>query len=432
MGQVLQMHNLKEQQQGARRDDEEARKLVESERVSGNVPREQQGPEASEARTRLMTLGENIEACHIVLSPGFTVETDAKSTGRSAITSPHTKWCPKNLKPWHDFLNQQKLTLSTLYESFPTKKRVFENQNLLAILSNQIAQRAIADEKSLESYLHNSVWVPLRAIIEELKQEEEVRRAFQIGDGVIVENHPHDLSDAAYDVVEKETRSASPRTRHRRLYLNKMQPDQICIYRSDGTLSSRRTMLYISEYKLPQKLTAQHLRTGLRVMDVHKEVVNRRTIPISVDPDVRFQHHAEKLTASAITQTYHYMIESGLEHGLLTTGEAIVFLKVDWDEPETLYYHLAEPGPEVLAHPNNLHICSTVGQYLTFTLMTLGSPGRRREIGQEERLKAMKSLKTWAEDFESITRSIPESERSTSLDYSPGQEPTTHKDVDRS
>ncbi|EXA28898.1 hypothetical protein FOVG_19529 [Fusarium oxysporum f. sp. pisi HDV247] len=191
-------------------------------------------------------------------------------------------------------------------------------------------------------------------------------------------------------------------------------------------------MVYVSEYKPPHKLTAPHLRLGLRAMDIHKEVVNRRTIPTSVDPDARFQYHAEKLTASAITQTYHYMIESGLEYGLLTTGEAIVFLKVDWNEPETLYYHLAEPGPEVSAHPNNLHICTAVGQYLAFTLMALGSPGERREIRQEERLKAMRNLKTWAEDFESTLRSIPENERSASSAYSPGHEPTTYKDVDRS
>ncbi|EXL63843.1 hypothetical protein FOPG_19885 [Fusarium oxysporum f. sp. conglutinans race 2 54008] len=167
-------------------------------------------------------------------------------------------------------------------------------------------------------------------------------------------------------------------------------------------------------------------------MDIHKEVVNRRTIPTSVDPDARFQYHAEKLTASAITQTYHYMIESGLEYGLLTTGEAIVFLKVGWDELETLYYHLAEPGPEVSSHPNNVHICTAVGQYLAFTLMALGSPGERRGKKQEERLKAMGNLKTWAEDFESTLRSIPENERSASSDYSPGPEPTTYKDVDRS
>lgn len=57
--------------------------------------------------------------------------------------------------------------------------------------------------------------------------------------------------------------------------------------------------------------------------------------------------------ASAIAQTYHYMIEGGLEHGLLTTGEAIVFLKIDWEEPETLYYHLAEPGPKVSVQPEH-------------------------------------------------------------------------------
>ncbi|EXL89865.1 hypothetical protein NOF04DRAFT_10379 [Fusarium oxysporum II5] len=96
-------------------------------------------------------------------------------------------------------------------------------------------------------------------------------------------------------------------------------------------------MLYISEYKPPHKLSSEYLRAGLRITDMHGEVVNRRTIPTSIDPG-----------------TYHYMIESVLEYGLLITGEAIVFLNVNWNDPETLYYHLAEPGPEVTAHPNNL------------------------------------------------------------------------------
>ncbi|KAK2931639.1 hypothetical protein FoTM2_009155 [Fusarium oxysporum f. sp. vasinfectum] len=358
---------------------------------------------------------------------------ERETATRREGTATRRSWCPKNLRPWPDFLHQQKLTFGTLYDSFPTESRVFENRNFLAGLGNRISQRPIADEKTLEYFLHNSVEDPVRAIIQQLKQVEEVSRAFQIGDGVVFENHPHALSDVAEEVVERETPSTPPpQTPDHRRDLKQLRPDQICVYRSDNTESSRRTMVYVSEYKPPHKLTAPHLRLGLRAMDMHREVVNRRTIPTSVDPDARFQYHAEKLTASAITQTYHYMIESGLEYGLLTTGEAIVFLKVDWDKPETLYYHLAEPGPEVSAHPNNLHICTAVGQYLAFTLMALGSPGERREIRQEERLKAMKDLKTWAEDFESTLRSIPENERSASSDYSPGHEPTTYKDVDRS
>ncbi|XP_044714482.1 uncharacterized protein HRG_11975 [Hirsutella rhossiliensis] len=98
------------------------------------------------------------------------------------------------------------------------------------------------------------------------------------------------------------------------------------------------------------------------------------------------------------------MIEGGLEYGLLTTGEATVFLKVDWAEPETLYYHLAEPGPEVLAHPEHMQSSSAVGQYLAFSLMALGRPGGRVEHGQDERDRATANLNSWApttyEDFD--------------------------------
>ncbi|KNB19929.1 hypothetical protein FOXG_17087 [Fusarium oxysporum f. sp. lycopersici 4287] len=431
----------KEQQRAEREQQraEEAERERQEERQ--RAERDQQRAEASEEQTRLTTLDEYTLLWLRSVFSRFAIETDPKLTSRGSITNPRDKWCPKNLRPWPDFLKKQKLTFGTLYDLFPTESRVFENRNFLAGLGNRISQRPIADEKTLEYFLHNSVEDPVRAIIQQLKQVEEVSRAFQIGDGVVFENHPHALSDAAEEVVERETPSTPPpppppppppQTPDHRRDLKQLRPDQICVYRSDNTLSSRRTMVYVSEYKPPHKLTAPHLRLGLRAMDIHKEVVNRRTIPTSVDPDARFQYHAEKLTASAITQTYHYMIESGLEYGLLTTGEAIVFLKVDWDEPETLYYHLAEPGPEVSAHPNNVHICTAVGQYLAFTLMALGSPGERRGNRQEERLKAMKNLKTWAEDFESTLRSIPENERSTSSDYSPGHEPTTYKDVDRS
>ncbi|KAK2468341.1 hypothetical protein H9L39_19987 [Fusarium oxysporum f. sp. albedinis] len=426
----------RERQEERQRAEREQQRAEEAERERQEerqrAEKEQQRAEASEEQTRLTTLDEYIAACHASVFSRFAIETDPKLTSRGSITNPRDKWCPGNLRPWPDFLDQQKLTFGTLYDAFPTQSRVFENRNFLAGLGNRISQRPIADEKTLEYFLHNSVEDPVRAIIQQLKQVEEVSSAFQIGDGVVFENHPHALSDVAEEVVDRETPSTPPQTPDHRRDLNQLRPDQICVYRSDNTESSRRTMVYVSEYKPSHKLTAPHLRLGLRAMDIHKEVVNRRTIPTSVDPDARFQYHAEKLTASAITQTYHYMIESGLEYGLLTTGEAIVFLKVDWDEPETLYYHLAEPGPEVAAHPSNLPICTAVGQYLAFTLMALGSPGERRENSQEERLKAMKNLKTWAEDFESTLRSIPENERSASSDYSPGHEPTTYKDVDRS
>ncbi|KAM6508519.1 hypothetical protein FALCPG4_018359 [Fusarium falciforme] len=392
---------------------------------------ERQRAEASEQQTQPTTLNEYIAGCHSLVFSSFTIELNPKLTSKGPITNPRNKWCPTNLSPWPDFLQQQRITFGTLYDTFPTDSRVFENQSFLAGLGNRISKRKIADEKTLEYFLHNSVEDPVKTIMDQLKEVEEVRSAFHLGNGIIFENHPHALSDMAEEVVDRETPSTPPSTPDHRLDLNQLRPDQICIYRSGNAGSTRRTMIYMSEHKPPHKLTAPHLRLGLRPMNIYKDVVNRKTIPTSVDPDARFQYHAERLTAAAITQTYHYMIEGGLEFGLLTTGEAIVFLKIDWREPETLLYHLAEPDAEVSAHPHHFHLCTAVGQYLAFSLMALGLPGEQRLRGQDERRQATEQLKTWMEDFETTLRSIPEEERHAPKS-SPGYQPEAYEGVDRS
>ncbi|KAI7908546.1 hypothetical protein M9X92_012132 [Pyricularia oryzae] len=308
------------EQQRAEREQQRLHDLSEKERQQ-----ERQRAEASEQQTRPTTLDEYIAACHDLVFSSFNIERDQKLTSKGPITNPRNK-C-----------------------------RVFENRAFLTGLGKRISVRKIADEKTLESFLHSSVEDPVKAIIGKLKEVEGVRSAFDLGNGIIFENHPHAISDVAEEVVYRDTPSTPPATPNHSLDFNRLRPDQIC-------------------YKPPHKLTAPHLRVGLRPMNIYKEVVNRKTIPTSMDPDARFQYHAERLTAAAITQTYHYMIEGGLEYGLLTTGEAIVFLKIDWREPETLFYHLAEPNAEVLAHPDHFHLCTAVGQYLAFSLIAVGLP----------------------------------------------------------
>ncbi|KAG9250055.1 uncharacterized protein F5Z01DRAFT_430295 [Emericellopsis atlantica] len=408
-----------------RAEEAERGREVERERAE----KEQQRAEQSERQTQPTTLDEYIAACHTSVFSRLSVETDSKFTSKGPITNPRDKWCPSKLQPWSDFLEKQRTVLGTLNATFPIETRVFENKSFLEGMGERISSRKIADEKTLEYFLHNSVEDPVRNIIEKLKNNPETSNAFDMNHGIVFENHPHAISDVAEEVADRETPSTPPKTPNQRQDPHQLRADQICIYRSDSTDSSERTMLYISEYKPPHKLTAPHLRLGLRPMDIYKEVVNRRTIPTSVDAAARFQYFAERLTASAITQTYHYMIEGGLEYSLLTTGETIVFLTIDWDDPGTLYYHLAEPGPEAAARPDQLHLCSSVGQYLAFTLLALVT---RTVHGQEERQRATQTLHTWAEDFETTVRSIPDSERTAASDASFIPEPTTYQDVDRS
>ena len=241
----------------------------------------------------------------------------------------------------------------------------------------------------------------VRQIVEELCQVREARDEFSLGDGVEFEHGPHALSDNSGDVLEEEAEAQRRREGHPSTALWPI--DQICIFRSD--VGGTAPMIYVCEPKAPHKLAAHHITRGLRPMNILSDVVNRKTIPTTEEE--RFQHNAERLTAAALTQAYSYMIESGLEYGVLTTGEMIIFLKIDWSKPQTLLYHLAEPNAEVEAHPANAHLCSAAGQYLSFTLMALEGALH----GQGERQRAMTNLRTWSEDFETIRRSMPDEDR---------------------
>jgi hypothetical protein len=205
----------------------------------------------------------------------------------------------------------------------------------------------------------------------------------------------------------------------------KLNADQICIYRHEGTGLRKRSVIAIAEYKPPHKLTLPQLRKGLHDMHIFQDVVRKNKIP--TEAEAKFQHYAEELTAAAITQTYHYMIKGGLAYSLLTTGEAIVFLKIDWRAPEVLYYHLAEPGPEVEAH-GQFRSCTAISQYLAFHLQALGD---HAHIGQDRRHEVIGGLRQWKVDFRRTASTISKDQQEASP-RSPAFTPTTYSTVDRS
>jgi hypothetical protein len=103
-------------------------------------------------------------------------------------------------------------TFGTLYDTFPAERRVFENKNFLDGLGNTVSKRSVADEKTLEYFLHNGVEDTVRNIIEQLKEAPGVSSAFNTGNGIIFENHSHAINDTAEEVVDRETPSTPPRT----------------------------------------------------------------------------------------------------------------------------------------------------------------------------------------------------------------------------
>lgn len=58
-------------------------------------------------------------------------------------------------------------------------------------------------------------------------------------------------------------------------------------------------------------------------------------------------YKADWRIGSAITKAFSHMIENGLQYSYITTGEAIIFLRVGTEDPSIVYYHLAVPNEEV-------------------------------------------------------------------------------------
>lgn len=159
MGDPNSMEELKRLLQEARQNADKERQRAE---------REQQRAEASEQQTQPTTLDEYITGCHSLVFSSFNIERNQKLTSKGPITNPRNKWCPTNLRPWPDFLHQQRITFGTLYDTFPADRRVFENRSFLSGLGNRLAKRKIADEKVLENFLHISVEDPVKAIVDQL------------------------------------------------------------------------------------------------------------------------------------------------------------------------------------------------------------------------------------------------------------------------
>lgn len=333
-------------------------------------------------KTRPTTFEEYIRACHTLLSKPLRIQTDKSLSTQGSITSPKNKPCPTLLKPWTDFPVLQQHLFERIYEYIPRDAELFSSTQYLRELGQDLCDRPLASEKDLEAYQRLAVERPIIHIISHLQQIEEARREFNLDGGIIFENHANTLSNSNEEVQQSlqdlcisskgQASSSNPKPRN---------ADQICVYKeADGT----RSLCMVVEYKPSHKLSVFNLRAGLLradkgSMNIPEDVINRITIP--TDPEDKFVYHSEWLTAAALTQTYTYMIENGLEYSKLVTGEADVFLQVTEDEPHTLYYHLAEPNIEAEAQSEvNILLCRTaVGQTLTFCLMALDSKPRSQK-----------------------------------------------------
>ncbi|KAL1977050.1 hypothetical protein VTN31DRAFT_3332 [Thermomyces dupontii] len=342
------------------------------------------------------------------------VETDKNFTTQGGLTKPNKKQCPTLLRPWPNFLDLQKEDLRMVFSAFPEDCRVFGSvEDIRKVADEYFKNSKMSSEECLNLAMPYLIERPVEFIVEKL-----------------MERDPDDRLKLEHGVAFCPDLTTLGADAQKQLNAHQLRADRFCILKHEPGTTPNGRLAFVVEHKAPHKLTVPQLQIGLprlcKMSCIYEDVAKRAKKPKPNNKEALFRYCADKLTASVITQTFRYMIEAGLEYSYFTTGEAFVFLNIDWKDPTVLYYHLANPLAEVEAHKDNAVYCTAISQVLVFTLRAIRSP----QHTLTERKQAKAKLKVWSMDPDSILRDIPPSMR-----YSAPAEartPETYASFDRS
>ncbi|KAI6777699.1 antigen [Emericellopsis cladophorae] len=240
----------------AGRDRDHERRRAESERRRAEAAnrdrnREQRRAESerrradqAEYQSRSTTLIEYIRETHRLLELNVTTESDKSLTSKGTITNPRSKYVPSILSAWRNFLETQSRILGRLYSTFPADRRAFESVGFLQGLGERVAGRPVANEKDLEHTQQNIVEEPVAKIIEILRSDHTTLRQFDLGGGIVFDNHPNGLSDGAEGPSQR-------RARHKG---NQLYADQRTSHYTNTSSSGSSAMIRM-QYGLPHRNT---------------------------------------------------------------------------------------------------------------------------------------------------------------------------------
>ncbi|KAF4765275.1 hypothetical protein HAV15_003307 [Penicillium sp. str.  len=373
-------------------------------------------------RTSKSSLPTFLDGLHKHLFLGLGVQQDKTQSTRGDPANATNKTRPRKLKAWHSFEEEQEEIWRLLMDSSLVEDRLLLAQNL-----------------TLTIFLRQTVEDHVSKIIEELYSDPTLRQTFGLRGSIRFENHSNTLSpeweleEGMQNIdIRGRPRRRSPRLAAREQRAssiaathgprtppparnNRPRADQFCVYNipSQSSESIHRVAAYIKEYKSPHKVTLGHIYEGLEDMDID-EVVEQKEDETS---KARFR----RAIAGLLVQPHDYMVRAGTEMGVLSTGEADIYLRLG-EEPGTLLYHLSVPKGDVgdstgwdphSGGPNRLHL-TAVGQSLAFTLQAL----KLRPRNQAWRQHAINSLPKWEVVVADILDSIPDEEVPTS-EYRP-------------
>lgn len=382
------------------------------------------GRELAEARLAPTTLLTFLDACHIHLSMGLTIQTNLSLSTQGDPANAAKKIRPDRICEWKGFPSQQESVWNDIMDDadFVTEKH-FKSISQLEGSGVDWRGHRMSSELDLHHFVRDTVEKPVSSIIKQLFLNQNLRQKFNLKGQVTFENHANMLSAETQveNRMQQLTISDEPRGRPSPVVepvavVARPRADQFCVYNTpdQATGVEHRAAAFIIEYKPPHKLSLNKIYGGLDDMELN-DVIKRDQ---NEGPKARFR----RLVAAVITQAFSYMVVLGLEYGYVCTGAAYIFLHIP-EDPTTVHYFLSVPNDDVATttgwepdsdQPNKLHL-TAVGQVLAFTLQALRTPPR----DQAWRSRAQNQLGTWDVVYDDVLRATSDDKSPPPSEYRP-------------
>lgn len=256
------------------------------------------------------------------------VESNPVNLASGSVTAVNEKYYPLELCRWHDFENQLERTFIEITSVFSSRP-LFPSETDVLGVQRELSPTSRKDEQDIRPFVRSAIEKPAERIVRayyDLTNRPE-RFYFQ--------NNAYSLEyrDPETGVEGVERRSSPNKKRSPERKKSHPIPDRWGICEEEGGL--RRVC--VGEYKAAHKAPDEEIRQVLDSApeNLFLDVLWRKQSGTTNSE----QDKGKELVAQILCQAFHYMIESGLLFGYITSGQTLILLKVEKSAPWRLYFH---------------------------------------------------------------------------------------------
>lgn len=306
------------------RELEKARAIADRERA--NAERERERARRAEAKQAPTTLERYLTLVQEGLVSNLLVESNPAYSASGSVTSVNEKYYPLELCSWDDFNKTHEETFHQIVSVF-AEQALFPSETDVLGVQRELSPTTRKDEQDIRPFVRSAIEKPAERIVAGYHTKNGERRTFYF------QNNAYSLEHR--DPGTDERRASSPNKRRSpERKQSQPIPDRWGICEETGYVRRVCVGEYKAAHKVPDKGITQALAAAPRnlFLDVLRHKQSGKIN--SEETKVR------EFVAQIICQAYHYMIESGLLFGYITSGRTLILLKLTKTTPWLLYFHV--------------------------------------------------------------------------------------------